>query len=164
MNEEGGDLRCQWCDTVSADAKATNCANCGAALILRESFDGIRVPGLTEVDPDLKVYAKKPLRIPRGSPSQAVAGTAVAAAALGGPAALLGLGALGATVVKEYVDAGGGKSPPKDRVGVPSEAIVEMVNKLNAEALAKPEAEVTAARPEASPQPSVSPDDPLRKP
>jgi hypothetical protein len=151
MSEEGSGLRCQWCDTVSADAKATNCANCGAALILRESFDGIRVPGLTEVDPDLKVYAKKPLRIPRGSPSQAVAGPAVAAAALGGPAALLGLGALGATVIKEYVDAGGGKSPPKDRVGVPSEAIVEMVNKLNAEAAAKPET-------------TASPDDPPTKP
>ena len=151
MSEEGGDLRCQWCDTLSADAKATNCANCGAALILRESFDGIRVPGLTEVDPDLKVYANKPLRIPRGSPSQAVAGPAIAAAALGGPAALLGLGALGAAVVKEYVDAGGGKAPPKDRVGVPSEAIVEMVNKLNAEAAAKPEAE-------------GSPDEPLKEP
>jgi hypothetical protein len=138
MSEEGSGLRCQWCDTVSASAKATNCANCGAALILRESFDGIRVPGVTDVDPDLQVYAKKPLRIPRGSPSQAVAGPAVAAAALGGPAALLGLGALGATVVKEYVDAGGGKSPPTDRVGVPSEAIVEMVNKLNAEGAAKP--------------------------
>ena len=141
MSEDGGELRCQWCDTVSADAKATNCANCGAALILRDSFDGIRVPGLTEVDPDLQVYAKKPLRIPRGSPSQAVAGPAVAAAALGGPAALLGLGALGATVAKEYMDAGtGGKSVDKDRVGVPSQAIVEMVNKLNAEAAAKPDA------------------------
>jgi hypothetical protein len=151
MSEEGSDLRCQWCDTVSADAKATNCANCGAALILRESFDGIRVPGLTEVDPDLKVYANKPLRIPRGSPSQAVAGPAVAAAALGGPAALLGLGALGVTVAKELADAGGGKPVAKDRVGVPSEAIVEMVNKLNAEAAANPKA-------------SASPDDPPAKP
>jgi hypothetical protein len=147
VTDEGSEVRCQWCDTVSAEAKATNCANCGAALILRESFEGIRVPGVTDVDPDLKVYANKPLRIPRGSPSQAVAAPAVAAAALGGPAALLGLGALGATVVKEYVDAGGGKSPPKERVGVPSEAIVEMVNKLNAEALARPDAEAERLTP-----------------
>ena len=160
MTDEGSEVRCQWCDTVSADAKATNCANCGAALILRESFEGIRVPGVTDVDPDLKVYANKPLRIPRGSPSQAVAGPAVAAAALGGPAALLGLGALGATVVKEYVDAGGGKSPPKERVGVPSEAIVEMVNKLNAEALAKADAETSGAEHEAG----GSPDKPPPKP
>jgi hypothetical protein len=151
MTEGGGAVRCQWCDTESADAKATNCANCGAALILRDSFEGIRIPGVTDVDPDLKVYANKPLRIPRGSPSQAVAGPAVAAAALGGPAALLGLGALGATVVKEYVDAGGGKSPPKDRVGVPSEAVVEMVRKLNAEA-------------ESRPEPAATPDEPPTKP
>jgi hypothetical protein len=148
MTEGSGPVRCQWCDTESTDAKASNCATCGAALILRDSFEGIRIPGVTDVDPDLKVYANKPLRIPRGSPSQAVAGPAVAAAALGGPAALLGLGALGATVVKEYVDAGGGKSPPKDRIGVPSEAVVEMVKKLNAEAAAKPE---TAAPPDKPP-------------
>ena len=133
MTEAGGDLRCQWCGTDSAGPKQTNCSNCGAALILRESFEGIRIPGVTEVDPDLKVYAKKPLRIPRGSPSQAVAGPAVAAAALGGPAAVVALGALGVTVAKEYADAGGGKAPAKDRVGVPSEAVVEMVKKLNAE-------------------------------
>ena len=148
MTDEGSEVRCQWCDTVSADAKATNCANCGAALILRESFEGIRVPGVTDVDPDLKVYANKPLRIPRGSPSQAVAAPVVAAAALGGPAALIALGALGATVAKEYADAGaGGKAPPKDRVGVPSEAVVEMVNKLNAEALARPDAETERSTP-----------------
>lgn len=151
MTEQGSDLRCQWCDTVSADAKAINCANCGAALILRESFEGIRIPGVTDVDPDLKVYANKPLRIPRGSPSQAVAGPAMAAAALGGPAALLGLGALGATVVKEYVDAGGGKAPPKERIGVPSDAVVEMVNKLNAGAAGKPEAAAPTDEPPSKP-------------
>jgi hypothetical protein len=151
MTDGGDAVRCQWCDAQSADAKATNCANCGAALILRESFDGIRIPGVTDVDPDLKVYANKPLRIPRGSPSQTVAGPAVAAAALGGPAALLGLGALGAAVVKEYVDAGGGKSPPKDRVGVPSEAVVEMVNKLNAEAASKPETAAPTDEPPTKP-------------
>jgi hypothetical protein len=148
MTEEGSGRSCQWCDTVSVDAKAINCANCGAALILRDSFDGIRIPGVTEVDPDLKVYANKPLRIPRGSPSQAVAGPAVAAAALGGPAALIGLGALGATVVKEYVDAGGGKSPPKDRVGVPSEAVVEMVKQLNEKETAAPETPTQADKAE----------------
>jgi hypothetical protein len=144
---EGGGLRCQWCEAVSADPRATNCPSCGAALILRESIEGIGIPGVTEVDPDLAVYAKKPLRIPRGSPSEAVAGPAIAAAALGGPAAFVALGALGAVVAKEYSDAGGGgKLPAKDRLGVPSAPILEMVNKLNAEAAAaadQPTAEST---------------------
>jgi len=137
MTGEGSGPRCQWCDTVSAAPKATNCPSCGAALILRESIEGIGIPGVTQVDPDLAVYAKKPLRIPRGSPSEAVAGPAIAAAALGGPAALAALGALGVVVAKEYSDAGGaGKLPAKDRVGVPSAPILEIVNKLNAEAAA----------------------------
>ena len=134
MTEDGAGVRCQWCETVNAPA-ASNCTSCGAALILRESFDGVRIPGVTDVDPDLQVYAKKPLRIPRGSPSEAVAGPAVAAAALGGPAAVIALGALGVTVAKEYSDAGGSsKAAAKERVGVPSEAIVAMVNRLNAKA------------------------------
>jgi len=134
---EGSGPRCQWCEAVSADAKATNCPSCGAALILRESIEGIGIPGVTAVDPDLAVYAKKPLRIPRGSPSEAVAGPAIAAAALGGPAAFVALGALGAVVAKEYVDAGSGsKASSTARLGEPSAPIVEIVNKLNAEAAA----------------------------
>jgi hypothetical protein len=150
MTSEGGEgsgLRCQWCDTVSAVPKAIVCANCGAALILRESIEGIGIPGVTEVDPDLALYAKKPLRIPRGSPSEAVAGPAIAAAALGGPAGLVALGALGAVVAKEYSAAGGGsKVPATARLGEPSAPIVEIVNKLNAEAAAaadQPTAETT---------------------
>jgi hypothetical protein len=155
MTSEMSGPRCQWCDTVSADPRAANCPSCGAALILRESIEGIAIPGVTQVDPDLAVYAKKPLRIPRGSPSEAVAGPAIAAAALGGPAGLAALGALGVVVAKEYSDAGGsGKLPAKDRVGVPSAPILEIVNKLNAEAAAAAE---PAAQP--TPEPDSGPTD-----
>jgi hypothetical protein len=136
MTDEQAGRRCQWCEAVSPDPKATNCPSCGAALILRESIDGIAIPGVTAVDPELQVYAKKPLRIPRGSPSEAVAGPAIAAAALGGPAGLVVLGALGVAVAKEYADAGGGSKSSTARLGEPSAPIAEIVNKLNAEAAA----------------------------
>jgi hypothetical protein len=132
-DEEQSVLRCQWCSAVSADPRATNCAACGAALILRESIGKMVIPGVTDLDPDLKVYQKKPLRIPRGSPSHYVAGNAMSAAAAD-PTGMLAFGALAAVAAKEFVDATQGRSNKAvdpERVGVPSEAVVEMVNKLN---------------------------------
>jgi hypothetical protein len=46
--------RCPWCSTV-APADATHCRSCGASLAERESLGGMAIPGVTEVDPAVKV-------------------------------------------------------------------------------------------------------------
>src|SRR5207244_3941740 len=89
---------CQWCGQA-APTEATHCAVCGAALPLSVPIDELRIAGVTDVDPELKSYAKRPLRIPTGSPTQQLAGRALGAAALGGPAAILAAGALAAVAV-----------------------------------------------------------------
>ena len=44
--------RCSWCSTVSPDG-ATHCPSCGASLAERESLDGMPIPGVTEIDPEV---------------------------------------------------------------------------------------------------------------
>lgn len=130
---------CQWCAEVSP-ATATQCRACGAALVLHDSIGEMVIPGVTDVDPNLKIYANKPLRIPHGSPAQGLAGGAIGAAAmLGGPAGLVALGGLAAVGVSEWRRANGGRnagSPDADRWGEPSEPVREMAKRLTDEAVA----------------------------
>ncbi len=130
-------LRCQWCGVEATSARATKCAACGAALILRESIGDMLIPGVTDVDPELQSY-DRPLRIPKGSPTQSIAGPAFGAAAVGGgPASLLALGALAAVAATELAGASHGRSEvERERLGVPSASVLEMVARLNEEALA----------------------------
>jgi hypothetical protein len=130
--------RCQMCDAVCTDPSATACPVCGAALIVRDSIDGVAIPGVTEVDPELKAYAQRPLRIPGVSPSQALAGPAIgAAAAGGGVGSLLALGALAAVAAREFADAGrDSKATDAARLGEPSAPISNIVKRLNDQALA----------------------------
>jgi RNA polymerase subunit RPABC4/transcription elongation factor Spt4 len=129
------DRRCQWCDArASVDAK--QCPACGATLAQRETIGDLVIPGVTHVDPALEQYAAQPLRIKGNSPSQYVAGPAVgAAAAIGGPIGLAALGGLAAVAATEYLGAGrdGSGQPDPDKVGQPSEAVLQMVEKLEAE-------------------------------
>src|SRR5512141_2530540 len=81
---------CQWC-SVPVTEGARQCSACGATVILRESIGDLIIPGVTHVDPALAAYAAQPLRIPRASPSQSIAGPAAGALMLGGPAGLIGL-------------------------------------------------------------------------
>lgn len=129
--------RCQWCGVKAASARATNCAACGAALILREAIGDMVIPGVTDVDPELQSYAR-PLRIPKGSPTQSIAGPVFGAAAVGGgPASLLALGALAAVAATELAGTSHGRSDvERERLGVPSAPVLEMAARLNEEALA----------------------------
>jgi len=124
---------CQWCSTPAADG-LTHCANCGAALTLRETIGEVVIPGVTHVDPALAQFANEPLRIPRASPSQSVAAGTVSAAALaGGPAGVIALAALGAVAANEYGSAARGrKLTPEEieKIGQPSEAALQMLKLL----------------------------------
>jgi hypothetical protein len=121
---------CQWCGE-EARADATHCAACGAALPLLVPIDELRVVGVTDVDPDLKVYEKGPLRIPTGSPTQQMAGRVMGAAALGGPGAILAAGAIAAVAANEFGSAGRGHAHGSALdVGQPSEASLEIAKRL----------------------------------
>ena len=123
---------CQWCG-VTSDPTATTCRGCGAALGERESLGGLVVPGVTAVDPALQAYDAQPWRLPRSSPSQGLAGGTIAAAAMGGPAGIAALGGLAAVAAVEYLTAKpGGSDATTLGVGQPSEAALQMVERLNA--------------------------------
>jgi hypothetical protein len=44
--------RCPWCSAVTPPG-ATHCPSCGASLAERESLDGMPIPGVTEIDPEV---------------------------------------------------------------------------------------------------------------
>jgi hypothetical protein len=127
------DQRCQWCGEPATGGD-TNCRACGAALPLVGPVDDLRIPGVTDVDPELKLSAKLPRRVVAGSPTQGMAAGAIgAAAAMGGIGSVAALGALAAVAANEYKgaaqtrQAGAGTSL---EVGQPSEAALEMARKL----------------------------------
>jgi len=146
-------LSCQWCG-AEARAKATSCAACGAALPLLETVGDLVVPGVTHVDPELQSYAKRPLRIPRGSTTESLAPGAVhAAAVLGGPAAMVALGALAAVAAGELRQGGDSRATVSpEKLGEPSEPVLEVARRLQ-----KEEAERAAGMAESSdPAPDAS--------
>jgi hypothetical protein len=96
---------CSWC-SAATPAAATRCPACGAALVQHEAIAEVRIPGLTVVDPALEAWNAQPLRIAGPSPSQGMAGSAIVAAAGGGPAGLVALGALAGAAAVEYLGAG----------------------------------------------------------
>lgn len=152
ISDDQSALRCQWCGVAAASAKSTNCAACGAALILRESIGDLVIPGVTDVDPELVSYARRPLRIPKGSPTQALAGYFGPAVAVD-PIGLVALGALAAVAAQELAGASqgrGGKRIDPEKLGVPSAPVLDMVNRLNeeAEAAEEPPDDLAPAPPE----------------
>jgi hypothetical protein len=44
--------RCPWCSALTP-LGATHCPSCGASLAERESLDGMPIPGVTEIDPEV---------------------------------------------------------------------------------------------------------------
>jgi hypothetical protein len=134
-----GKVVCQWCSSTAAK-EATHCPKCGAALVLRETIGDMVIPGVTHVDPALSQFADEPLHLPRPSPTQGVAGPAIAAAALAGPAGLVALAGLGGLAAAEYLGAGRGHEmtrPEVDKVGELSEPVRRVLERLNEEAKAE---------------------------
>jgi hypothetical protein len=131
---------CQWC-SAPATADATHCAACGAALAQRESVGGLVIPGVTDVDPGLSAYGAEYLRIPGPSPSQSLAGPAMGAMVVAGPAgAALALGGLATVAATEFLGASRStvSRAALDALGQPSEAAQAMARQLDASAIDGP--------------------------
>jgi hypothetical protein len=112
---------CPWCSAKLA-VDTSHCPACGAALAQRESIGDLVIPGVTAVEPALKVYAAQPLHLPGPFPSQSMTGRAIVAATL---------------LAAEYVGAGlhDDDARPGDLVSVgrPGDAALEAVERLERE-------------------------------
>lgn len=128
------DRHCPWCSATVA-REAAQCPACGAALAQRDSLGGLKISGVTAVDPALEAYAAQPRRLPGNSPSQAMAVNAIgAAAALPGPIALAAIGGLAGVAALEYMGARrgeGGGPVDLESVGRPSELAREVAERLD---------------------------------
>jgi len=158
---------CAWCATP-AEAGATRCATCGAALAQRESIGDLVVPGLTAVDPALKDLDARPLHLGGPSPTQGVASGLVVAAAAGGPIGLAILGGVGAVAAAEYFGAGDASRAGHVNAGETSAAVLQAVERLErgemlpsaSDSTPRPELQATPMPASAGTPPSASASDP----
>lgn len=141
---------CPWCAATAAP-DATRCADCGAALAQHESLGGVKIPGLTSVDPALADFDKRPLHIPGPSPTQGMAPAFIVGALAGGPAGLVAMGGVAALAGVEFVASqhdGTDKQELAD-IGRPSEMALQALQHIDAGAAgAAGEAGTAAAAPE----------------
>jgi hypothetical protein len=118
--------QCPWCAAPVAEG-ATNCRECGAAVAQRESIGGLKIAGLTSVDPALEDFDKRPLHLRGPSPSQGMAPALMIGAAAGGPIGFLALGGVAAVAAVEFLGANrdGVNGPALEDVGKPSEVLLQ---------------------------------------
>jgi hypothetical protein len=131
---------CPWC-SAKADVHASHCPACGAALAQRESIGDLVIPGVTAVDPTLKIVAAQPLHIPGPGPRGSMTGRAIVAATL---------------LAADYVRAGDDVPADLASVGRPSDAALQAVERLEREeASAAPDPQpLDESLPEGTSQPS----------
>jgi hypothetical protein len=124
---------CPWCNT-SVKPEQTNCPACGAALAQRESIAGLKIPGLTSVDPALEDFDKRPLHLRGPSPSQGVAPGLIIAAAAGGPIGMLAIGGVAAVAAAELMGTkrDGPAGTSFENVGQPSELLLQAIEHADA--------------------------------
>lgn len=123
---------CPWCSAAAPD-EATTCPACGAALAQRESIGGVRIPGVTAVDPALEAIANQPMRIPGPSASHGIANTAIVGVMIGGPIGLAAVGGVAAVAAAEYAGTGRtrtGSPEHLEDVGRPSEVALLALERL----------------------------------
>lgn len=139
---------CPWC-AAPADTEATRCSACGAALAQRESIGGLRIPGLTSVDPALEDFDKRPLHIRGPSPTQGLAPALIVGALAGGPAGLLAIGGVAALAGVEFAanQHDGTDTQELADVGRPSEVLLQALGNLDDDATAQPPAPSAADDP-----------------
>ena len=133
MTDDAPIRHCSWCE-ATADADATHCPSCGAALAQREDLGGILVPGVTGVAPWRADLADRPMRITGASPSQALAPALIVGAAVGGPIGLAAIGGVAAVAGAEYLGARRpGLTAPEglENVGRPSDIARTVADRLD---------------------------------
>ena len=124
--------QCPWCAATVAE-DATQCPACGAAVAQRESIGGLKIPGLTSVDPALEDFDKRPLHLRGPSPSQGMAPALIVGAMAGGPIGLVAIGGVAAVAGAELLGTrrGGPGSPDLADVGKPSEVVLQALDRAD---------------------------------
>lgn len=137
---------CPWCG-APALPDASNCSNCGAAMAQNDDLGGLAIPGVTVVDPAMQArgYASSLI----GSQSR-MSTLSMMGSAPGGT--VLQVAAAAAMLANDSVRGSGGAMKPDD-VGKPSQAALDM-----AERLRRPT--VPAAPSEPTELPTAQPDAP----
>ena len=132
-NAQPDEPTCPWCAAPAAHG-ATRCSSCGASLAQHESLGGVRIPGLTSVDPALEDFDKRPLQLRGPSPTQGMAPAFIIGALAGGPAGLVAMGGVAALAGVEFAanqHDGTDKQELAD-VGRPSEVALQALQSLQA--------------------------------
>lgn len=131
MTDAVGDeaAACPWCG-AAVSGEPTNCPACGAALAQRESIGGLLIPGLTDVDPALEDFDKRPTHLRGPSPSQGMASGLIIGAVAGGPIGLMAIGGIAAVAAAEYVGAqhGGATAQNLADLGRPSDVLLQALD------------------------------------
>lgn len=137
--------QCPWCAATVAE-EATHCPACGAAVAQRDSIGGLKIPGLTSVDPALEDFDKRPLHLRGPSPTQGMAPALIMGAMAGGPIGLVAIGGVAALAGAELLGArrGGPGSPDLADVGKPSEVLLQALERADDQAESATMAESTA--------------------
>jgi hypothetical protein len=115
---------CPWCSAPAAIG-APRCGSCGAAIAQRESISGLSIPGVTTVDPNLVADSSpaSPVLRTQGTTNVLFAATQVNAT--------LGLAAAAAVLGQDTIRGMlGGNDVDPTKVGVPSEAALLAVERL----------------------------------
>lgn len=68
--------RCPWCSMLLSDPSAAVCPGCGAALVENPSVEEMGIPGVTVVDPEVKLAEQRAGRGLARAKASAVAGNA----------------------------------------------------------------------------------------
>jgi hypothetical protein len=68
--------RCPWCSVLLSDPSAAVCPGCGAALVENPSVEEMSIPGVTVVDPEVKLAEQRAGRELARAKASAVAGSA----------------------------------------------------------------------------------------
>ncbi len=143
---------CPWC-AAKVKPEQTHCPACGAALAQRESIGGVKIPGLTSVDPALEDFDKRPLHLRGPSPSQGVAPGLIIAAAAGGPIGMLAIGGVAAVAAVELMGTkrDGPEGMSLENVGRPSEVLLQAIEHADAVGDGEPDAPDASGEADAKP-------------
>jgi hypothetical protein len=68
--------RCPWCSMLLSDPSAAVCPGCGATLVENPSVEEMSIPGVTVVDPEVKLAEQRAGRELARAKASAVAGSA----------------------------------------------------------------------------------------
>lgn len=120
---------CPWCSAV-AERGANYCPSCGAVMAQRESLGGLVIPGVTDVDPGMR----QPSLTGSAIASQARMNMLGAVGRAAGPSAQIATAA--AMLARDSVGGMFRSAPNPEDIGRPSQAALEMADRMDSRQVA----------------------------